>query len=297
MLNREDADSCAVSDHKSCSDLGECKAALGTAATRAADCASGFLTDGVCCATAQCGLCEACIPQLKETNELPGICSAAKSGSDLREECPTEAPASCGRTGTCDGRRQCALYTEATACGPTSVCSGVGTCITKEGACDGDHTIIDATGKAFSCGSFKCEGARCKLVCHTRTDCIDGYDCTADGRCVEFAGTSPAANDGCRTSREPSPPGAPFVLLSLALWGVKLTARVGRRSRSVGAESARVECALAGSTPLAKRIGAVLSSPGGSLWSAGRALPIVTGCAHSRKRALAQRARLREDFS
>ncbi|MGQ0508155.1 MAG: hypothetical protein ACT4TC_22890 [Myxococcaceae bacterium] len=85
--------------------------ALGQSCTRAADCASNFCVDGVCCNNACAGACEAC-------NITPGTCTAFAAGAIGSPSC---APYACtGTTGSC-----------ATTCGATQACAPGLTCVTS----------------------------------------------------------------------------------------------------------------------------------------------------------------------
>ena len=69
VTNTEDPDTCAFANGKSCSGIGECRSKLGEPAARPADCASGFLVDGVCCESSACGTCQTCDAAKKEEEE------------------------------------------------------------------------------------------------------------------------------------------------------------------------------------------------------------------------------------
>jgi len=201
VLNEPDPDSCRIEEGRSCSRTGECKAALGMPSTDGAECASGFVVDGVCCATASCGPCQACSNSLKESgDEVPGVCTATKAGLDPHEDCAADEVSSCRNNGFCDGNRKCQLYADGTECGPAgAVCSGAGRCIVPlEGSCDGDHTVIAADGTKTDCLLYKCEGSTCKVACTSKLDCAGDADCL-DGKCINFSGSGDESGGGCAT--------------------------------------------------------------------------------------------------
>ena len=205
VINEEDLDTCAARDGKSCSRLGECRGALGVPAIRPGDCASGYVVDGVCCASATCGTCTACNVALKERDEVPGICTATRDGTDPRNECSDEGAASCGTNGACDGNNRCAFYGAGTTCGVAGEkrCSGAGRCLEASGAsCDGDHTVIAPDGTRTDCGAFKCAGSACNSTCSSENDCAGTADCTPDHVCTAFGNNhDPTSDQGCRGAR------------------------------------------------------------------------------------------------
>ena len=72
----------------------------------AAECASGFCVDGVCCETACSGTCHSCaLPG------SPGRClTVAADNVDPRGECKDNGAAACGTNGKCDGTGSCEKY-------------------------------------------------------------------------------------------------------------------------------------------------------------------------------------------
>ena len=70
--------------------------------------------DGFCCDEPCDGACEAC-----NLLDIEGDCSFLDSGVDPDEECETEAPETCGATGSCDGYGACEMYGSETACNTT----------------------------------------------------------------------------------------------------------------------------------------------------------------------------------
>ena len=190
VTNREDPDTCAAASGKSCSDLGECKMALGAHAATGLDCASGNLVDGVCCLTPTCAACQTC-DATKNTRALHvGECDFAAAGTDPHEECADDGAATCQRDGTCDGAGACRLYAASTACGDNvclatratgKFCSGAGAC------------SADPVGR--ECDAYACRGGACLTACAAEGDCSALHHCAA-GQCVADRG---AACDGPTT--------------------------------------------------------------------------------------------------
>ena len=82
-----------------CNGSGACVAApLGSACTVAADCASGFCIDSVCCDTDCTGTCRAC-SLFKQGQGTNGVCGNIKNGDDPDTECSGAS--------TCDGAGMC----------------------------------------------------------------------------------------------------------------------------------------------------------------------------------------------
>ncbi|HEY0710716.1 MAG TPA: hypothetical protein VGG33_28185 [Polyangia bacterium] len=139
---------------------GKCKVLLASGATcnpslAGKDCKSGRCIDGVCCDTACGGSCTAC--SQAKTGQRNGLCAPVRAGTDPDEECATDAPNTCGKTGVCDGQGACRLYADGTSCGTgcceaggsrdTRVCSFV----CRAGRCDRTNPV-----EADSCGGFSC---------------------------------------------------------------------------------------------------------------------------------------------
>ena len=173
VLNTEDADTCAVASGKSCNGTGVCKAALGTPAAIASDCASAILVDGVCCDTKCDGACLACRADLKESGTRSGICDFARSGTDLRDHCNADPTVSCQQDGTCDGRGGCRLYTSGVGCGAVS-------CIDNRAAgriCTGLGQCADSA-QGIACGAYACVvDAGCRTSCNGDADCGPVHKC------------------------------------------------------------------------------------------------------------------------
>jgi hypothetical protein len=131
-------------------------------------CASGFCSpDQICCDQACVGTCLSCAANA--TGQPDGTCAAVRQGLDPRDDCPTDAPESCGRNGACDGAGRCELYGAGTVCEPAR--------------CDPDGQFVSAR----TCGGGACAPAvaeACHLaVCDPDSGCK--HECGGDGDCVE----------------------------------------------------------------------------------------------------------------
>ncbi|HEY0712225.1 MAG TPA: hypothetical protein VGF45_06105, partial [Polyangia bacterium] len=94
------------------------KRAQATACTDGAQCASGFCRDGVCCNNDCAQICNSC-----NLAGAAGTCTMVPDGQDTHDDCPTEAEATCGRTGSCNGAGACRFYPPNTVCRAGS-CAG-----------------------------------------------------------------------------------------------------------------------------------------------------------------------------
>jgi hypothetical protein len=151
-------------------------AANGAVCTMAADCASGYCVDGVCCEAACTGDCSACVAA--KTGEASGLCRPITNGTDPDDECPQDPTASCGRDGQCDGAGACRAWGSGITCAvqacngstytPARTCNGAGVCQTVNN---------------MSCGAYMCGAATCKTMCVSTGDCTAGNFCTSAGAC------------------------------------------------------------------------------------------------------------------
>ena len=163
---------------KACDGGGGCKLKLGQGCGLAGQCLSGFCPaqDGTCCETACDGKCSSC--QSTKTGDLDGACVPVLLDTDPDSECPDQGPASCAKTGGCDGAPQpaCKLYTQGTVCKAGS-CDGPTAFETKPATCDGGGTC--GSGAITSCGGYACGQAACKTTCAADTDCFGASYCEA----------------------------------------------------------------------------------------------------------------------
>lgn len=205
VIHADDADTCGPTQGRTCDERGACRTALGQAATDPAQCVSGFVVDGVCCETATCDPCSTCRAEDKEIADNPGRCGTQRAGLDLQDQCTASEPSSCGLDGACDGRGACRMHPAGTRCGDDQrsdrltslVCSGAGACQPVEAQCDGDHTLIAASGSTVDCGAYACEGAACKSLCSSVADCAIGKICDASSTCIDAPSAAAPDDEGC----------------------------------------------------------------------------------------------------
>jgi hypothetical protein len=186
----------------------EPKKATGVACARSTQCTSGFCADGTCCDKACSNACEAC--NLAGT---VGTCTAVTTGAP-KEGHPSCAPYTCGPAGC---RASCANDTE---CSDGSRCLE-GKCIAAANTCSDDGaSVVDPTGKASSCGAYRCRGGACLSACTTSDDCVGGL-CGEGGKCTQAP--APAAEDdgGCSLRSRGSSGSAGLLLAAFALWAAR----------------------------------------------------------------------------
>ena len=161
----------------------------GTPCTSAAQCASGFCADGVCCSTACTGLCQACTAA-KKGSGADGACGPVAVGTDPNNNCALQSTATCGTDGFCDGAGACRLYASGTVCVAAS-CSG--TTLSPAEKCNGSGTCVASTPQ--NCAPFLCAagptGPACTTSCTTAAGCAPGSTCT-NGKCVGLLGDGQA---------------------------------------------------------------------------------------------------------
>jgi hypothetical protein len=142
----------------------------GAACAIAAECGSGFCTDGVCCEAACGGPCQSC--------NLPGsagACHDVPADGDPRPGgCAPEPIETCGRTGKCDGQGQCQRQPAGAMCAPARCTDAAevapSTC--KGGAC--------VAGRSRTCpSSFGCKGDACATACSGDQECAQASYCVA----------------------------------------------------------------------------------------------------------------------
>jgi MYXO-CTERM domain-containing protein len=161
------------------------------------ECTSGFCADGICCATACSGLCEACTAAKQGTGS-DGTCGPIKATTDPDAECGKMGTgAICSADGTCDGAGACQVPTAGKACAPAA-------CIDTEtkGAAATCSTVGDCIPAPTSCIPFRCDAATttCKSKCATDADCATGAHCKG-GLCARSAnGTACTAATDCTST-------------------------------------------------------------------------------------------------
>ncbi len=152
----------------------------GASCIAGSDCASGHCVDDVCCDSACDGLCRACTAALKG-HGVDGRCESVGAGLDPEDECEKDSLTVCGRTGSCDGRGECALASRSTQCGPRSCVDAATVAFPPE--CDGLGSCVPA-GTERCVDGAACTRGRCLPSCTVDQQCQLGYFCS-QGACEE----------------------------------------------------------------------------------------------------------------
>ena len=167
-------------------------AAPAVSCAAAADCASGFCSDGVCCDQACTGTCQACARAA--TGVPDGVCAPVMLGMDLHDDCAAETSA-CGHDGECDGKGACGLAPRGRQCRPAA-CSDSHT-FQAAGLCDGSGVCVP--GSQTSCQAQLCDDVSgCAKPCTDDAACPNGSTCIS-GTCQprRVNGQACAANSDC----------------------------------------------------------------------------------------------------
>ncbi len=173
------------------------------------DCDTGHCVDGVCCLTAECGVCETC-----NGTADAGTCTPVTSGTD--DTCPSVAAGCSGPNCAC-GVNGCALDLGASCvssgdCAAGHCVDGVccnSACSGNCNRCDGgslgwsgatDGTCQNAPDSAnyapSTCGGHVCEFASsaCPTACSNNGDCASTHYCNASSSCVSKKPQGQACN-------------------------------------------------------------------------------------------------------
>lgn len=148
--------------------------AAGSSCSASAECDSGYCVNGLCCASACDGVCEACSAAL--TGGEDGTCAFSKSGTSCgRATCSVDATEqytfACNSGGACE-RRQLT-------CSP-------GRCLDSK--CDLACTRSADCGAQGYCDGARCQGRRpLAMVCERGDQCASGA-CTDGVCCTEACG-------------------------------------------------------------------------------------------------------------
>ncbi len=156
--------------------------ATGKTCALAADCATGFCVDGVCCASACTGGCERC-----DTSGARGTCTPVS-----------------GAFNHCEPGNTCIQNACVPSAGTTCTADKLG--------------VLDKDGKQSSCAPYVCDNSvgMCVKACTTSVECAPGSICnTASKTC----GSAPSGDEGGGCSAAHARTGGSFVLL-LALLGL-----------------------------------------------------------------------------
>jgi hypothetical protein len=148
---------------------GKCgKFSNGTTCMADTDCQSGVCAQGVCCATACGGTCQAC----NQAGSL-GTCKVVPAGQDPLNQCADGTAATCGNDGTCDGAGACRKYAAGTVCVPASCSMST---FTPSRTCNGTGTC--GTSTAANCGRYVCNASGCITNCTSNADCASPLLCS-----------------------------------------------------------------------------------------------------------------------
>jgi hypothetical protein len=180
-LDASDADAVAddVDPDGACTGAG-CSCVAETASVICGDLAC---VDGVCCASACDGACEACNVAGNE-----GSCSPVAAGTDPAEDCATAAGASCGTSGTCDGAGACAFFGDEQTCDDGETCSVADRC-DGTGVCRGDVPTTCGPGEGNECCVGSCsDGAGCQTSATTCADVCTPSSLTIGESCAGCGG-------------------------------------------------------------------------------------------------------------
>lgn len=149
-----------------------------TPETAAVVCEGRPCVDGFCCDTPCTGTCRSCaIPGLE------GICNVAGAGTDPDDECPDQAPATCGTTGSCDGDGRCALHGASVACDDGQACTDGDAC-DGAGTCRGAAPSECAPAAGNECCLGSCGAGGCSTEAGICADRCDANELTIGRACA-----------------------------------------------------------------------------------------------------------------
>ncbi|MEO0323091.1 MAG: Dickkopf N-terminal cysteine-rich domain-containing protein [Myxococcota bacterium] len=164
---------------------------LGETCATDADCGGASVcVDGLCCAAACAGQCEAC--------DVPGFEGAcvAVDGAPRGSRAACTGSGECA--GVCDGttRSACAFPGAETICGAGSCSAGTETPVVS---CDGAGACPGQVPRA--CTPYFCSGDACGDRCSTDAECVTGNRCIDDECQLPFAlGDACTLNTDCASS-------------------------------------------------------------------------------------------------
>jgi len=152
------------------------KGGVGAPCAANSECADGHCVDDVCCDDACDGACEACSTLAKGAGD-DGACEPVAAGGDPDDECSSEAPSTCGRTGDCDGSGACQLHAAGVSCGMSTCDMSTATGLLCDG---GGACVMTTTG--VDCAPYACDSGACQNPCEEPSDCLMGTVCVS-GTC------------------------------------------------------------------------------------------------------------------
>ena len=186
-----------------CDATGACRKVLGQSCSAATQCASGNCVDGVCCATAGCGTCQACM-----VAGLEGKCAPVPRFVDDE---------TCNEMSTCDGLGECRRKNG-------SMCAAGKDCVSLN-CVDGVCCNAACDGICFSCDQAQSLGTCLPLG--NAEDSSASTPCGGKNICAVQAGGQPAcklkngqtcatnaecASGTCKTIIVPPDPNDPYDL-------------------------------------------------------------------------------------
>jgi hypothetical protein len=240
VAGAEDPDTCRGS--LTCNSLGSCVGKQGSSCSADAGCLSEHCVDGVCCAVAACGTCEACnvagslgtcvgVANVTDPDSCPGACDASGACKATRgQACATSADclsdpcvdgvccatASCGTCQACNlagSLGTCSAVVSAEdpdTCAVTQACNPVGACKKKQGqpcvageclsgfCVDGVCCDSACTGTCQACAAAKKQTGADGFCGDTLAGIDPHGDCTDEGAATcGLDGTCNGAG-GCR---------------------------------------------------------------------------------------------------
>ncbi|HTA19864.1 MAG TPA: hypothetical protein VK989_11260, partial [Polyangia bacterium] len=159
--------------------------AIGTPCASGGECDSTLCIDGVCCASACDGNCQACNLAGKV-----GTCTPRPAGATGRL-CANQPPSGCGYDGTCDGNGACHRYAAGFACKAASCQAGS---YVPASACDGQGACVAAS--PVDCAPYVCDANGTTPACLTTCQ-TGGTDCVSPAVCVNGScGARPKGANG-----------------------------------------------------------------------------------------------------
>jgi hypothetical protein len=159
--------------------------AIGTPCASGGECDSTLCIDGVCCASACDGNCQAC--NLAGTI---GTCTPRPAGA-TGKLCANQPASGCGYDGTCDGNGACHRYAAGFACKAASCQSNS---YVPASACDGQGACVAAS--PVDCTPYVCDATTATPACLT-TCTTGGTECVSPAVCVSGScGTRPKKANG-----------------------------------------------------------------------------------------------------
>ncbi len=144
---------------------------VGAVCASAAECASNFCVDGVCCMTACAGACQSCALPTS-----PGSCMpVGADNDDPHGICQNKGPSSCGTNGKCDGAGGCETYAAGTKCAEETCASGI---FTGQSTCNTTGQCV--APDSLPCAPYVCNGSECFNVCATSDQCKSPNTCNSN---------------------------------------------------------------------------------------------------------------------